>query len=92
MSEWAKISAALPFYYGVKMADALTVERLIAETEVRFDQGKLEIIYARRDGDLIYCTMMPPKPYQPTPLSDAPQAWLEAKAEIDAGWPEKETP
>jgi hypothetical protein len=48
------------------MSNTLTMEYLIAETEVRFDNGKLEIVYARREGDLIYCTMRPPKPYVPS--------------------------
>jgi hypothetical protein len=45
------------------MSNTLTMEYLIAETEVRFDNGKLEIVYARREGDFIYCTMKPPKPF-----------------------------
>ena len=52
------------------MSDALTMERLIAETENRFDAGKLEIVYARREGELIYCTMSAPKPYPALPPSD----------------------
>jgi len=48
------------------MSDALTMAYLIAETETRFDAGKLEIIYARRDGDVIYCTLKAPPPYDPS--------------------------
>lgn len=52
------------------MNDALTMEQLISETENRFDTGKLEIVYARREGESIYCTMRAPKPYPALTPSD----------------------